>query len=339
MNSTASTPARLAGAGETKAKSQARLILGRFVQHKLAIVSLIVALGIIVLAYSSIGFAGIPGWWKHTYQALNPLVNEGKPTLSLIPEWLGGAGMALGEHPFGQDRIGKDYFAMTMRGIQNSVTVMVVVAAVSTLLGTVIGGFAGYYRGRIDNILMRLTDLVIIIPILIIAAVAARIAGNLGGVVFLALLLGCLTWTNLARLVRAEFLSYREREFVEAARLAGASDPRVIFVHILPNTIGVVVVAATLVMSSAVLLEAGLSYLGLGIQAPDVSLGGLISQNQTSAMLRPWLFWWPGSFIILLALSANFIGDGLRDAFDPRQRKFRLRRTPRRAATIQGSNA
>lgn len=316
----------------TVGRGQAAMVLRRFLRHHLAVASAVVILFIVVLAVTSVGVGPIPGWWSLSYEQLSPLTNGGRPTLSLVPQWAGGDGLHLGAHPFGQDRIGKDYFAMTMRGIQNSLLVMVIVAFIATFFGTLIGGVAGYYRGVVDNVLMRATDLVIVIPTLVVATVLAQIAGNAGGAVFLAVLLGLLAWTNMARLVRAEFLSYREREFVDAAWVAGASDARIIVKHIMPNAIGVVVVAGTLAMAGAVLLESSLGYLGLGIRPPDVSLGGLISQNQTSALSRPWLFWWPGSFIILLALAVNFIGDGLRDAFDPRQRRFRARLATRRAA-------
>ena len=139
--------------------------------------------------------------------------------------------------------------------------------------------------------------------------------------VVLGIYLGIFSWTGLARLVRGEFLSLREREFVDAARVAGASNARIIFKHILPNAVGIIIVSVTLSMSGAILLETALSYLGFGVVPPDVSLGSLISNYQESFATRPWLFWWPGFFIIAIALSVNFIGDGLRDAFDPRQRR------------------
>ncbi|RZS59511.1 peptide/nickel transport system permease protein [Microcella putealis] len=309
--------------------SQSRLILRRFLRHKIAVASLIVIFLITGLAFTSIGFGPIPGWWPLTFQQLNTPVNGGQPTLSLIPKWAGGEGISLGAHPFGQDRIGKDNFAQVMRGIQNSLTVMFVVAAIATVLGTIVGGIAGFYRGVVDNILMRITDLFIIIPTLVIAAVLGQIASGAGlgvGVLFLGALLGLFGWMGMARLVRAEFLSLREREFVDAAKMAGASDRRIIFKHIVPNAIGVIIVTATLLMAGAILLEAALGYLNLGVRPPDVSLGGLISQNQSSFVTRPWLFWWPGVFIILLTLAVNFVGDGLRDAFDPRQSRFRPRR-------------
>lgn len=317
-------------------KSQARLVLKRFAEHKIALVSIVVVVLIAVVSSSAVGIGPIPGWWHLNYRQLNPLVNSGAPTMSLIPEWLGGDGVSLGEHPFGQDRIGKDYFAMTMRGIQNSLTVMFIVGILATVIGTVIGAVAGFYRGVIDAILMRFTDLIIIIPVIVIGALVGAIATQLGGAidgpVILAVLLGLFVWTTLARLVRGEFFTLREREFVEAARVAGASDARIIFKHILPNAIGVVIVAATLLMASAILLEVALGFLGLGVQPPDVSLGRLISDNQSAFATRPWLFWWPGVFIIVLALSVNFIGDGLRDAFDPRQRRFRPRKVKKALA-------
>jgi peptide/nickel transport system permease protein len=144
--------------------------------------------------------------------------------------------------------------------------------------------------------------------------------GNLG-VVPLAIMLGLFAWMGLARFVRTEFLTLREREFVDAARVAGASDRRIIFKHILPNAVGIIVVVGTLLLSGAILAETALSYLGFGVRPPDVSLGLLISEYQGSFSISPWLFWWPGTLIISIALCINFIGDGLRDAFDPRQRR------------------
>jgi ABC-type dipeptide/oligopeptide/nickel transport system permease subunit len=134
-----------------------------------------------------------------------------------------------------------------------------------------------------------------------------------------ALYLGLIGWLSIARVIRGMVLSLREKEFVEAARALGASTPRIIFRHILPNTIGVIIVSATLAMSSAILLESALSFLGFGVRPPATSLGQLINNYRSAMGPRPWLFWWPGLFIIAIALAVNFIGDGLRDAFDPRQ--------------------
>jgi peptide/nickel transport system permease protein len=182
------------------------------------------------------------------------------------------------------------------------------------------GSVSGFFGGMIDAVLMRFTDFIITIPAILVGAVIGYKVGNLG-VLPLAVFLGVFSWTGLTRLVRGEFLSLREREFVDAARVAGASNRRVIFKHILPNSVGVIIVSVTLLLSGSILTETGLSYIGFGVVAPDVSLGLLIAQYQDSFNFAPWLFWWPGVIIILIALSINFIGDGLRDAFDPRQRR------------------
>lgn len=313
----------------TVGKSQGRLILDRFLRNWVAMASLGVFLAVVVLSVTSIGAFGIPGWWKWQYTDLIPLDNGGAPTLSLIPQWLGGDGIHLGEHPFGQTLIGIDYFSMTMRGIQNSLIVMFIIGILCAVIGTVVGAVAGYYRGWVESVLMRFTDLVIVIPVIVLGAVVGKIASEHFkglGVLGLSLVLGLFLWTGLARLVRGEFLTLREREYVDAARVSGARDARIMFRHILPNAVGVVIVSTTLIMAAAILLETGLSYLGFGIRSPDVSLGLIISQNQTAFSTRPYLFIWPGVFIVIIALTVNFIGDGLRDAFDPRQRKFVARR-------------
>lgn len=299
--------------GEQRSYSQGQLVLRRLVRHRGAMVSAIILVFIALVALTSIGFMGIPGWWDKTYTDAAPIVNRGRPTLSLFPP-------ALGEHPFGQDNTGKDYFALTMRGTQISLLIAFVVGILSTFIGTIIGGLAGYYRGWIESVLMRLTDLFIIIPLLVLAAVLGQMAAG-WGIWGLSLMLAIVTWTGLARLVRGEVLSLREREFVASARAIGTGSRRIIFKHILPNTVGVIIVSATLLIASAILLETALSYLGFGVRPPDVSLGRLISDYQNSFQTRPWLFWWPGMLILAIALTVNFIGDGLRDAFDPRQNR------------------
>lgn len=311
--------------------SQGQIVLRRFVRHRGAIAGLVTLALIALLAYSSIGVGPIPGWWKHAPGDQNPLVNPGgTPTMGL-PTWLGGGGLAWGDAPFGQDEIGRDTFARTMLGAQTSLMVMIVIGVVSAVLGIAIGAASGYYRGATDQVLMRFTDLIITFPLIVIGAVLGKMVGA-GGVFWLALVLGAVTWTSLARLVRAEFFSLREREFVDAARVAGASDLRIIVKHMIPNAMGVIIVNTTLLMSAAVILEASLSYLGFGVQAPDVSLGKMISDYESAFRTRPFLFWWPGFFVILIALSVNFVGDGVRDAFDPRQKKVPSARAMARAA-------
>ncbi|MCC6376545.1 MAG: ABC transporter permease [Microbacteriaceae bacterium] len=313
----------------TEGMSQGRLIWKRLLKNKVAMASLIVFLAIVVLSVTASGAFGIPGWWKWKYTELVPLENGGAPTLSLIPEWLGGDGIHLGNHPFGQTLIGIDYFAMTMRGVQNSLIVMFIIGILSAVIGTVLGAIAGYYRGWVESAIMRFTDLVIVIPVIVLGAVVGKIANEHFkglGVIGLSIVLGLFLWTGLARLVRGEFLTLREREYVDAAKVSGARDARIIFRHILPNAIGVVIVSTTLLMAAAILLETGLSFLGFGIRPPDVSLGLIISQNQNAFSTRPYLFIWPGVFIVAIALTVNFIGDGVRDAFDPRQSRFVARK-------------
>ncbi|MFG1705091.1 ABC transporter permease [Nonomuraea sp. M3C6] len=304
------------------ARTQSQMVRRRFFRHRAALAGMVVFGSVVLLAFTSIGFGPVPGWWDKTYLATGSLVNQGRPTLSLVPEFLGGAGIRWGEHPFGQDNIGIDYFALAMRGTQQSIIVAFIVGFVATTVGTLAGAFAGYFRKKTESIIMRLTDVMITIPVLIIAAIVGRSFGD-SGIVILAICIGLVTWPTLGRLIRGEFLSLREKEFVEAARALGTSAGRIIFRHILPNTVGVIIVSATLAVANAVLLESALSFLGVGVQPPDVSLGQLIDTYRSAMTTRPWLFWWPGVFIIAIALSVNFIGDGLRDAFDPRQTRVR----------------
>jgi peptide/nickel transport system permease protein len=331
---------------EIEGLSQGQIVRRRFFRHRAAVLSLFTVSSIVLLAFSALdwrlfGTVNVPGWWKWTPEDLPelrygdcPNDTVGCPTISLRPKFLGGQGIGLGSHPFGQDDIGRDYFSLVMKGTQRSLSVMVVIGSIAATLGIVVGSISGYYRGRIDAVLMRFVDFMITIPVIIIGSVIGYRYGNLGAV-FLALLLSLFSWTGLSRLVRGEFLSLREREFVDAARVAGATNKRIIFKHILPNAIGVIIVAVTLLFSSAILLETALSYIGFGVVPPDVSLGLLISQYQDSFTTRPWLFWYPGFFIISIALSMNFIGDGLRDAFDPRQRRRITKKERQESATAR----
>ena len=311
---------------EVAGLSQSQIVRRRFFRHKGAMVSLVLLIFIVVLSVSSIGAGPIPGWWKYDYNTLVASDPQEAPTMSLRPSFLGGDGVRVGEHPFGLDNSkGRDIFALTMRGVQMSLVVIFVLAVLSVTIGVVIGALAGYFGGWVDSALMRFTDVILIIPLLLLAAVAG-FALRASGVWSVALILGLFLWTGLARLVRAEFLAYREREFVDAAKVAGASSRRIIFKHILPNTVGTIVVSTTLLMGAGILTEAALSFLGFGIQSPEVSLGSLVSEYQGAFSTRPWLFLWPGGFIVAIVLCLQFIGDGLRDAFDPRQKRIPKRK-------------
>ncbi len=311
--------------------SQGQIVRRRFFRHRGALSGLVTLVLIAVLAYTSIGAFGIPGWWKWDHFTPGDIQGGGSPTLSL-PTWLGGEGFAIGDHPMGQDEIGRDIFARVMKGTQTSLNVMMIISLLAAMIGMTIGAVSGYFRGGIESVLMRFTDLFITFPVVVIGAVLGNLAGS-AGAFWLAVALGCITWTTLARLVRGEFLTLREREFVDAAKVAGASSFRIIRKHMIPNAMGVIIVNTTLLASTAVLLETALSYLGFGITAPDVSLGTMISEYQSAFSTRPWLFWWPGLFIVMIALSVNFIGDGLRDAFDPRQKRVPSARKMAKAAT------
>lgn len=308
---------------EVEGVSQGRIVFRRFVRHRAAIIGFVVLFLIVALSISSAGVGPIPGWWKYQYDQNYPVIHGGDPTLHL-PEWIGGSGFSIGAHPWGQDDLGKDNFARVMKGTQVSLMIMVVIAILVLLIGVTIGALAGYFRGALGGFLMRTTDLVITLPPLIIGAVLGKVAGSYNGSampLLLAVALGVIVWTTMGRLVRAEFLGLREREFIDAARVAGASNFRIMTKHILPNAMGVIIVQVTLIMAQAIQLETALSYLGFGVHSPHVSLGELIGDYKEAFRTRWWLFWYPGLFIVAIALCVNIIGDGLRDAFDPRQKR------------------
>ena len=334
---------------ETEGLSQGQIVFRRFVRHKAAMTSVFVLASLVIIVFTALGNKigpwTIPGWWKYGYEDLLELRMEGCPegivgcpTLDVVPSFIDGTGVGLGMHPFGQDDIGHDYFAMVMRGAQRSLYVAFVIGALAGAIGITVGAIAGYFRGWVDSVLMRITDFIITIPAVIVGSVIGSKFGNLGAIV-LAVYLGLFAWTGLSRLVRGEFLTLREREFVDAARVAGASTRRIIFKHILPNAVGVIIVSVTLLLSGAILLETALSYLGFGVVPPDVSLGLLINQYQDAFTTRPFLFWYPGFFIVSIALSINFIGDGLRDAFDPRQKRRITKKDKKNARAIARNQA
>ncbi|WP_433292552.1 ABC transporter permease [Pseudonocardia sp. CA-142604] len=280
-------------------RSQAQLVLRRFLQHRAAMISLVVLVFLVLLAY-------VGGWLWH-YQAGDITPDNSQPP-SL-------------DHPFGTDAVGKDQFAEVLRGTRISLQVAVSVAVFATVVGTIWGSLAGYFGGRTDSLLMRLADLILTLPLI---AVAAMLAHNFGGTWYLiALVIAVLYAPYVSRVSRGVVLSLREKEYIEAARALGATNTRIIVRHLVPNALGAILVNLTILVALAILLETALSYLGFGVQTPDTSLGLLVSQAQTALTTRPWLFYFPGLFIILIALTINFIGDGLRDALDPQQRKVR----------------
>jgi peptide/nickel transport system permease protein len=282
-----------------KARSQFQMAYARFIHHKMALIGLFGFVAI--LLFSTIG----PLFWQYSYAQITSKFGTG-PSLA---------------HPFGTDTIGHDMLAQVMAATSTSIQTAMVVAAIATALGVLIGAAAGYYGKWADTLLMRFTDLILIVPGLVILLVLANtVSKATGNWLWIALILAALFWTYLARLVRGVFLSLREREFIEAEHAIGASSARIILRHMIPNAIGPVIVNATLTVANAILVEAALSFLGLGIQPPQVSLGQLIASGEGDATVLPYLFYFPAAFLIAIVLAVNFIGDGLRDALDPQQR-------------------
>lgn len=222
------------------------------------------------------------------------------------------------EHPFGTDTVGRDILARTVQGGRVSLMIGLTAALLEIIIGVMIGAVAGYKGGLIDSVLMRFTEAMLIIPALFLLIVMARIVG--GSVTFIILILGFTSWMYVARIVRAEFLSLKENEYVLAARAIGTPTSQIIFKHILPNSIAPIVVAATLAVAAAILAEAYISFLGLGVQPPTATWGNMLDGSYNYIETAPWLWIFPGLLILLTVLSINFVGDGLRDALDPRSR-------------------
>lgn len=286
-----------------EARSQWHLFRRRFTSHRLAMLSLLVLL--------------VMGLASQFAETLAPygFAEIDLPNRSTPPTWED-------RHFFGTDKLGRDYFSRVLYGTRTSVRVAVVVAALATAIGTVVGALSGYYRGWVDDALMRFTDLVLTLPGLAVLLIAAAFFGQ-GSPYRVALILSLIFWTSLARIVRGSFLSLREEEFVAAARASGASDARIIFRHILPNAVSPIIVNATLIVATAILVEATLSFLGFGIQPPTPALGQLIADGQGSMTTDWWLILMPGLTLVTICLAVNFLGDGLRDALDPQQRQRR----------------
>ena len=223
------------------------------------------------------------------------------------------------EHLLGTDASGRDVLARLIFGARVSLSVGVVAVSIYTALGVVLGAVAGYRGGTVDNVVMRLADVFLAFPRLIIIITLASLVGP--SIYNVMLIIGLLGWPPIARIVRGMFLSLREREFVVGARVSGATDTRIMFRHIVPNVLAPVIVAATFGMAGAILLEAGLSFLGLGVQPPMASWGNMLNAAQSLTILEgmPWLWLPPGLMIAVTVLSLNFVGDGLRDALDPYQ--------------------
>lgn len=228
------------------------------------------------------------------------------------------------DHPMGTDALGRDLFTRVLYGGRISLTVGLLVVAISLSIGVPVGALAGFYGGALDSILMRITDTFLSLPsflvLILLSAILREVEAPLferNSVLTIGIVIGILAWMTFARLVRAAILTLRELDFVTATRALGGSDLRIILNHILPNTIGPIIVEATLELGYAIIEESGLSFLGFGIQPPTPSWGNLLSNAQEHFTKYPWLAIFPGLMIFLAIISVNYIGDGLRDAFDP----------------------
>lgn len=230
-------------------------------------------------------------------------------------ELIGEPGPPTAAHWLGHDELGRDALVRLVMGGRVSLAVGLFGALVSTLLGTLVGALAGFYRGAVDTVLMRLTDVVLSIPLLPLVLLVSGLLRP--SVPLLVGIIGALTWMGTARLVRSQFLALREREFVEAARSIGAGQRRLILRHILPNALSPIVVSATLAVGRAIMLESALSFLGFGVQLPTPTWGNLLNKASPWLASAPWLAIAPGLCIFLSVLSVNFLGDGLRDALEP----------------------
>lgn len=284
-------------AGQDRVLTTHQLAWRRFKRHKIAIASAII---LIVLGLCTL----LVGYISQFGFAEQNLLNRVSPPSS--------------NHPFGTDQLGRDVFTRVLYGGRISLLVGLSAALSAGIIGALVGAWAGYYGGWIDNILMRVTDLFLSIPFLVILIIAAK---ALGGSLFdIVVILSAFFWMPDARIVRGVFLSLKEKEFVEAARASGASNSRIIFYHMIPNAMGPIIVNATLLVAAAILTESALSFLGFGVQPPTPTWGTLLNNSRQFATLYPWLVWFPGLAILITVLCVNFLGDGLRDALDPHQK-------------------
>ncbi|MEO7555740.1 MAG: ABC transporter permease [Acidimicrobiales bacterium] len=284
-------------APEPPARSQWQLVRRRFFRHRLAMVGGAVLIALCVVCFGAKTFA----FYDKNHQDL--LLGPTSPSK---------------EHWMGTDQIGRDLLTEILYAGRVSLKIGLAVALISTVIGTIIGSIAGYFGKLSDQLLMRTTDLFLVVPQLAILAIALKYFGqSVNPIIFV---LAGLGWTYIARVVRGQVLSVKEKEFVEAARASGASSARIIVRHILPNCIGPILVNATLAIAAAIVTESTLSFLGFGIIPPDTSWGNMLSSAEGNFNNNTHLLYYPGLMILVTVLCVNFLGDGLRDAFDPQSR-------------------
>ncbi|MEU6559966.1 ABC transporter permease [Nocardia nova] len=304
------------GAPEPVAAGRRKLVWRRFIRNKPAVIAGLVLILLVIGAFA------IPPFLSYDYQQRDSLALLQPPSP---------------QHPFGTNEIGQDMLAQTLHGLQKSLLIGFCVAIVAALIAVATGAVAGLLGGWVDRLVMWLVDLLLVVPSFIIIAIfAPRMKGS-GSILLLIVLLAAFGWMISARIVRSMTLTLRDREFVRAARYMGASTRSLIVTHIVPNIASILIIDTTLAVGIAIMSETGLSYLGFGVQPPDVSLGSLIAFGTKSALTFPWLFLFPGGFLIAIVLCANLVGDGLRDAFDPTSRRARAGRKMKKAEKVEAA--
>jgi peptide/nickel transport system permease protein len=289
------SPAAVGGAVDIEAASRFRLVLRRFLRKRTAVVGLLIVLLLFALAYLS------PYLYPWKYNQLDFQSFQEPPSA---------------RHWFGTYQTGGDVFALTMRGMQKSLVIGLLAAGISTGIAAIVGAFAGYFGRWLDRFLLTGVDLLLVLPSFLIIAILSPVFRGQTWLIFV-LLLGAFQWMITSRVVRGVTLSLREREFVLAAQYMGVPGWRIIFRHILPNMASLLIIDATINVSSIILAEVGLSYFGFGVQPPDVSMGTLLADGTPAALPFPWQFYFAAGLLVVLVLAVNVVGDGLRDALDP----------------------
>ncbi|HET9650481.1 MAG TPA: ABC transporter permease [Microlunatus sp.] len=283
--------------GESKRLTRRQLIVRRFLRNKTAVAGLIIIIALVILAV--IG----PYLSQWTYDQVDRTAYLKPPSES---------------HPLGTTQSGRDMWALTLRGLRKSLLIGFMVAILSTGIAAVVGSFAAYFGGWFERVALWIIDLLLVVPsFLIIAVISTGAAKGPYGWLLLVILLAGFGWMLSARVVRSLTMSIKEREYVNAAKFMGLGAPKTIFRHILPNISSLLIIDATLNVSAAILAETGLSFFGFGVQPPDTSLGTLLGEGARQVNSFPWLFTGPAVAVVVLVLSVNAVGDGLRDALDP----------------------
>ena len=285
--------------------SRRTLVTRRFLRNRLAVVSLAILALMFIAAYA------LPPLLPYSHADIDFSNLQTPPSP---------------EHWFGTNAIGQDVLAQVLRGTQKSMLIGLCVAVISTLIAATVGSVAGYFGGWRDRVLMWFVDLLLVVPSFILIAIVSPRTKNSANITLLIVLLAAFSWMISARMVRGLTMSLREREYVQAARYMGVPSARIIARHIVPNVASILIIDTALNIGVAILAETGLSFLGFGVQPPDVSLGTLIADGTKSALTFPWVFLFPAGVLVAILVCANLAGDGLRDALDPGSASLRVRR-------------